>query len=587
MKKALLILISILLFSCSEEDNSVTEQQENFNLTSETSSVMPLRYVIVNTDIILTENTYNGNLGGEEIELTKSADNELIFIVPEIAQGNQLLEVTIGDQIGALSFEVLNNEVQDIDQVINDEVVTPLNAFNDEISTLLNTNVYNQDVTDQLETSQLILSDYFTKLSQISAAEKREVARFFNANPIFTSDFLNLDNRGVNSNPAWDCLRDNKVLIVSAAVGIAAFVKLVVITGSTSPPGPLIAGVGVIAGVYAAVSIVSAINENVLNECFLPVENLLNDSDGNTDNFEVSNNSFESFSIKTKVRHLVSSDVNGNNIIVATLLGGLNNIKSKWPPIKNAVNNIISKATGWFCGWFTSACSSYNLITYDFEGVPINSDEFETQGDSEFIFIEDFPSDVGVQVQIASDNSIKLKLNAPENTLPRTVMGKIKYDDGDFVTENSFSVTMVEPCLNNNAPVINNVVKVCVPNNPLTVFWDISFTADGIGFNPNGSYFGAYTPENYPVTLEVLINGSWYPMANYNGSASLISGNKYSGVIRLSRGIWQGQGEVWSCENQGNGVYYYHDEYRLKLVDGCGLSSDYSDSFPYEYYKHT
>ncbi|XMO85941.1 hypothetical protein AAFN75_14215 [Algibacter sp. AS12] len=442
MKKIFLIFISILLFGCSEdEQNPETTIKESFNLTTENSSVMPLGFVIVNTDVPLSQDTYSGKFGNQEIELKKSSDNELVFLIPEINQGNQLLELTIGNKSGNLDFQVLNNDVQNIEQVIANEVITPFNSFNNEITNLLNSNVYNEEITTQLETSQLILNNYLTQLSQISNDEKREVARFFNANPIFTTDYLNLEKRNSSFNPAWDCLRDNKAKIVLTSVGIVAFVKIIVLSGST-PIGPIAAAVGVTGGIYAAVSIVSAINESVLDECFLPIENLLNDSEGNSDNFEIDNNSFEPFSIKTKIRHLISTDVNGNNAIVSILISKLNYIKSKWLDIKNYINDKVSNATSWFCGWFSSGCPNYNLITYDFEGIPNSSDEFETPGDSEFIFIEDFPSDVDVEVNIASDNSINLKFNSDENSLPRTVTGKIKYDDGDFITTNDFSVTI-------------------------------------------------------------------------------------------------------------------------------------------------
>jgi hypothetical protein len=461
MKKAILILLSIITFGCSKDDNPVSEQQETFTITTETSSVMPLRYVIVNTDISLTENTYIGNFGGQEMQLVKSSENELIFVAPQINSGIQLLELTIGDKKGSLSFEVTENIVQNTNETLSTELINPINELNQDITDLISNNTFSQEVSNGLISANQMLNDYLTKFNTLSEEEKTEVAKFYNANPFFTSDFLNVSARTMmNGNSDYDCFNLNSERVVLTTVTVLGFVAALPHLNAAGPIGSVTALAGFIAGVYAAHSIISAAHELLINECFIPFEHALNDSFGNSNNFEVNNNSFTNFSLTSKDRHIIASDIANSNAVVAFTLEKINVVKGKWQTLKNGVNNIISTTSNWFNSWFGSSSSDYELITYEFPNIPESSDEAENDGESEFITIENFPSDVSVEVNVASDNSINLKLNADETTLPRTITGKIKYDDGDFVTENEFNVTL-------------NVV-----NFELTGIWTLSWYTD-------------------------------------------------------------------------------------------------------------
>jgi len=82
MKKALLILMSIIVFGCSKDDTTLTEPIEQ-NLTVESNNVKTFEVVSVTVNNVeLTNNTYQATFGNSEITLLKYDDNSLIFSVP-------------------------------------------------------------------------------------------------------------------------------------------------------------------------------------------------------------------------------------------------------------------------------------------------------------------------------------------------------------------------------------------------------------------------------------------------------------------------------------------------------------------------
>lgn len=450
MKKIAFVLLAFVsILSCSKKEDEIIPETvlENFEITSEQTSVKPLELVIItSSEVNFIQNSYKGTINETEIDLIKTENNELIFSIPsETSIGSAKLELIIGDKKGELSLSISENNVQNIETVVNTEVIEPFNEFENDLDALISNSSNSQIVKEQLESAKQMISAFLNKYNTLSNDERMEVAKFFNANPIFTSDFLNLSGKSsLNGNPDYDCFKLNSKKVVYTTVSILTFINYLPHLTRVGPLGSVAALSAFIAGIYGAVAIISAAQEQLLNDCFLPFENFLKDGSGNTDDFELNNESNYTFQIFSKDRKLVSSDLNSSNSILSTTVSKFNTAKQKWNTLKNGINNIISSTTNWFSGWFGSVSSSFKTITYEFKDIPSTSDEIETNGDSKFITIEDFPSDVEVEYSVASDNSINLKFKADESTLPRTVSGKIKYNDGDFSNENEFSVNLIK-----------------------------------------------------------------------------------------------------------------------------------------------
>ncbi len=534
MKKTLLILLAILTFGCSSEDNLTDEQEQQeeiFTITTEENSVTPLRYVIVNTNISLSQNTYSGTFGGQEIELTKSSENTLIFTVPEVSEGNQLLELTINNKNGIIDFYVSNNIIQDVNEVLNTELLNPLNELNQNIDELITDTSLSQEVIASLTSANQMLDDFFTKFNTLSNEEKLEAARFYNANPLFTSDYLNLSNRSINGNPDYDCFNFNARSVILTTVTIIGFSAVAADLGAAGPAVAVAALAGFVVGVYASAALISGAQEKLLDDCVFPKNHSLLDDLGDgfndstnelrsSNNIEVYNNSFKSFSIISTDRHIIASDISNTNEIVSFTVEKLNLVHEKWNNLKNDINTLITNTNNWLNNWFPFANSNIELISYEFDDVPINSEEFENDGESEFISIQDFPADVSIEVITDGPNSIKLKLNTDPSTLPRTVSGKIKYDDGDFVTEDEFNVTIDQLQFDYQGTWLINlyhfqsgnlqgIIKVTFDDNGHADYYEI----DGLDGNGFQTINNTMTMSYYPDILTIVDNN--FPDAPY------------------------------------------------------------------------
>lgn len=549
MKKIALVLLAFIsILSCSKkEDEIITETVlETFEITSEQTSVKPLELVIItSSEVNFTQDYYKGIINETEIELIKTENNELIFSIPsETTSGSAKLELIIGDKKGELSLNITENIVQNIEAVVNTEVIEPFNEFENDLDILISNNSNSQNVKEQLETAKQMISAFLNKYNTLSNDEKMKVAQFFNANPIFTSDFLNLSTKSsLNGNTDYDCFKFNSKKVVYTTVSILTFINYLPHLTRVGPLGSIAALSAFVAGIYGAVAIISAAQEQLLNDCFLPFENFLKDGSGNTDDFELNNDSNYTFQIFSKDRKLVSSDLNSSNSILSTTVRKFNTAKQKWNTLKNGINSIISSTTNWFSGWFGAVSSSFKTITYEFKEIPSTSDEIETNGDSEFITVEDFPSDVKVEYSIASDNSINLKFKADESTLPRTVTGKIKYNDGDFTNENEFSVVLNA----NKSPlqlgyyeltyswedtiVLFYVNDVKTSSRGKIYYWDSS---DNHWFSPNFSAtFGASYDQSNNVNVYVSTGGclsEGFKLENFNPNI-----NSHNGTYTSAR----------------------------------------------------
>lgn len=465
MKKGLYFILITLIFSCSKKEDEIIPEivLETFELTSEQSVVKPLEFVIVkSTEVSFTKDSYKATIGDIEVDLIKTEDNNLIFSVPELNAGAVELELTLENKVGTLSFTITENKVQDINAIITKELITPLNNYQNDIQELISDNTFSLEIKEQLAAAKQAIDEYINKLATLSEEEKMNLAKFFNANPLLTSDYLNLSNKSFNgkSNTKYSSIKKSalKLVIVIATVVTAAEIIAPLVVKGIAALGTFLGvstvGAGIIVTAIGAAAIIHAEHSKILNSAFLPFENLLKDNDGNyieknsaknktvKNGYEINNNTNYIFSIVSRDRLLNSSDINNNNSDISELVKKIEILESKWNSFKNGVNTIVSNTTNWFGSWFSSSATTFKLITYELKSLPSKTDTVETNGDSEFITVENFPSDVEVEYSVASDNSINLKFKADESTLPRTITGKIKYDDGDFSNEKEFSVKL-------------------------------------------------------------------------------------------------------------------------------------------------
>ena len=548
MKKTIILLfIFILILGCSKKsDDEIIDTPDalEFNLISENTTVKQLQFVLLSsTQINFNEEIYSAKFGNIDVTLVKTKNNRLIFSVPEEIIGNTLLELTIDGKKGSLNFKVEENKIQNADQILDTELVTPLNDFNDTITELLNDTSFSLEIKDQLASAKQMIADYFAKFNTLSSEERTSVAMFFNANPILTTDYLNLSSKNPDGNQKYSMINRSafilvfKIAIVITAAEIIAPLVISGLAGLGVFLGVSTVAAGIIVVAITAAAIIHAEHNRILNNALLPFKNLLKDDNdtylnrkvSNKNNvnseYQINNNVNYVFNLISVDRLLNKSDINNQNTEIEELVTKINLLSTIWGTFKNGVNSIISSTASFFNSWFSSTPTTYKLISYNFEELPETTELNETTGQSEFISIDDFPIDIDLTYTITSNNSINLKFNADENTLPRTITGKIKYNDGSFLNENEFTVVLkgvnlsLEYVSGNNQSGVENkqleqpiIVKVIDDNGNPVSNTNVNFKTE------NGE--GSVTTSRITTNSDGLAQTNWI-LGDFIGEQSL------------------------------------------------------------------
>lgn len=167
--------------------------------------------IIVN---VTFQNEYAATFGGETVELVKTSDSTLSFLVPNVGTGNHILEF----ELGKLEYSITKTEIANAQQVIPSVFTT----FDNDMNSLSNDTLVNQqDVTDA-NTFKSEVAQLYNNLTDI---QKQEAALIYEANKelfaVFKADiatvydaptFLkNLQSDCPTSSPRdfYDCTADN------------------------------------------------------------------------------------------------------------------------------------------------------------------------------------------------------------------------------------------------------------------------------------------------------------------------------------------------------------------------------------------
>jgi hypothetical protein len=453
----LIIFSTVILFSCEKEEK-ITDNQHSEQLEILVNNFFIKPKQIVTIEVFnqsIDEESVQAMLGETEITIFKSSETNLIFTVPEIDEGFTTLNFTLANKQADLAFEIGSNEVNNPEIVVQNELLNPLNELQTDIDDLLAEGGLSQIQIESLNKSTQLLNQFQEKYQTLSEQEKLEVAKFYNVNPLFTTGIQGLENRNTSSS-GYDCFKVNHHKVVRTTLAIIGFIHLLPELVATGPIGSVFALTGFVAGVYAAYNIISIAHKKLRNNCFFPVQTKLKDANGNTDNFNVYNGEYNNFKVKTKERLLIEDDIDNPNPIVAFTMDRIRVIKYRWQQLVNGITNIVNTTSNWFNTTLGNSSSNFDLNEYNLEDFPESSPEQEVDGRSEHISIEGLPSDVSANVSVTGNNTLNVRFDAPNTTLPRTVIGKVRYDDGDFSTLSEFQLSMQQAV--DSIPIYENAV---------------------------------------------------------------------------------------------------------------------------------
>ncbi|MEL7834273.1 hypothetical protein [Fodinibius sp. Rm-B-1B1-1] len=174
----LLISCMMLIFGCkksgvsgsdptnpSEEpieiEEDVVAQNKNVNTFEITS-------LLVNTDF---DDKYTATFAGSEVELIKTSDSTLTFIVPNVESGTQ----SLGFELGEIDYEVNQIVVSNPEETVSDAFV----GIDDELSSLSSDTLIDQQ---EVENTKKLKSEVQELYNSLTSEQKEEVALFYEAN---------------------------------------------------------------------------------------------------------------------------------------------------------------------------------------------------------------------------------------------------------------------------------------------------------------------------------------------------------------------------------------------------------------------
>lgn len=188
MKKIRMLVIAILglalMNSCKKEnesdsDSNVTNPVPTGSLKPEKTDVKT--YEIINLTVAKNlADKYIASFGSQSIELLKTSDSTLTFLVPEIAPGN----VTLKCDLGTINFNILKTS-----EISTNQLFTSLNQnFDWQIGELqTSTPDQTQDINRIIQYKQEVVSMW----NSLTDEQKRQAGLFYEANKEIFKTFSN------------------------------------------------------------------------------------------------------------------------------------------------------------------------------------------------------------------------------------------------------------------------------------------------------------------------------------------------------------------------------------------------------------
>ena len=344
----LLVSLTITNWSCEKifGDDSV---EETITLSQDKTQVTPFEIVTITAaDYTFSNDVYYATIADKDIELKKTTDNQLMYMMPYITSGNHKLVLTIDDVEYNIGFDInspapISNPEEVIDSYKQNVVV----AFD----TLKYMNqVYNLQIESQnLQVIENYLTDFDQAYASATEDEKQELAQFMQANP-YLFDFSNFDysffNDSLNTSKdfvKWDqkLTRDMQYytgLVIATGATVVLFNGALV---SLNPLAIFITGGALLTEVYLLKSQTSTI----LNRSYKPFEfEISNELRSQTVEFD--NDVEYILGIDGTYRTLYNNDQGSSNIIIElvaninTFTGYWNNVLENIPGVSGSVTNL-------------------------------------------------------------------------------------------------------------------------------------------------------------------------------------------------------------------------------------------------------
>ena len=340
-KKSIIFIIAVILLSNLSVLNLSCKKDTDIILTADKTNVTPFEVItITTTDYIFTEEKYSALIADRNIKLIKDESNKLIFMMPSISGGNQILSFSIDGVEQNINFTITALEVVDNpSEVINNYKENIDNA----LDTIANLNILSgiQISEQNIQIIENYISDFEQAFTTASEAEKQELAQFMQANSEMF-DFNNFDFQLLRDSlniETKDFAKWDKKLTQD----IQYFTGLVIATGATIAifNGTLLSGNPIliaIAGAALCTEFILVYNqtETILTRSYKPFQfNIWNELENSKEN-EFNNNETYQINIEATYRSLYNKD-NGSSSSINSLASSMNTFAGYWNTIANYI----------------------------------------------------------------------------------------------------------------------------------------------------------------------------------------------------------------------------------------------------------
>lgn len=429
MKKSILLfsLIAILI-SCKSDDTNL----QDFQLNTETLSVIPYQLVKISSSTIdFSQEEYLADFGLNQIPLTKNDAGDLIFLVPDTPPGDHEFVLTIEGRKGVLSFYVGNNN-PDVETIVFNRAFETFAFFQNYSIGLMSQFDLSQQTVDRLNSSNEMISDLIDRYNASSTVEKTQIAKFLNANAIFTETFAHKQSHTYKASGEYLPFIVNAHRLLNLSELFYSWNELItpsIVQSQTLVTDDIIK-VFTVVGMYSFSSHIEASIEIFRDISYYPISVNIYDEDNNSNNFNFQNNTFTSFNLKLAERRLIVDDKNAPDTFIANLATQIEFNIANWEDFK-VINPTILTATNWFSEWLSSG-SNYIGVTSNIAPLRQSDTVIENDGKSETMTLNGFPTDINYEMQITGESSFNLRFNAEPNSLPSTFMFKVNYEISPF-----------------------------------------------------------------------------------------------------------------------------------------------------------
>lgn len=538
MKKLLLsitiIIFSTFLFSCSKDDTASDSIDENGGQI--------YRYQVVTINVgstSLTNNVYLGTLAGTTVELTKVADHELVFYVPETTPiGATELH------INSLNNAKINYEIKDVILTQSvDETLAPLETNFENYGNQLST--ASQDIPF-VQNHSTMMSYY----NGLSIEEKSEVAKFYKVNKtiidaVYNTDYSTIQGRNID-------MQENRALVLrfKAALAVGMIGSAVAVAEPSNIIRPIAIGVA-IAGISAAVDYHFELIDRNINIIEMKINALTGTNNRNTNSqLSLTENVATTLPFNVNVRPIQETDSNSQQEYMKLYFA-----------TKNRLNELISNINEAIL-WVNNAIPFVSFDTLPLAQVSSSANPVTANVTSQIMqkinFSISHPNLSLETATLQSDGQLNLKVKFVGNPTATSISSTLNYTYNDDFSSFSGSFP-IEVNLDTSTFLVGN--------------WNL-IEYNGIVPNQNNIIYNSL--QNCPTNPT---SEDWYGGVSFSGSASFTTTTFSCPVTRnqIAKYCLTNDCLPNLCFTQNlpnSGTYESNGNYQFNVTSNTGGSTD-------------